>query len=86
LGAGANPAGTGGGDELPDSSKFIYNLETKAARKALNKVWKNPEAKKEVLAGLDRMNKGELLPRNQKNFQGFKTRKEIKLTRTRMLV
>jgi hypothetical protein len=32
------------------------------------------------------MNKGELRPRNQKTFQGFKTRKEIKLTRTRMLV
>lgn len=69
-------------DELPDSSEFIYNLETKTAKKALKKVWKNPEAKKEVLAGLDRMNKGELLPRNQKNFKGFKT----KLTDTRMLV
>ena len=32
------------------------------------------------------MNKGELLPRNQKNFKGFKTLKEIKLTDTRMLV
>ena len=73
-------------DELPDSSEFIYNLETKTAKKALKKVWKNPEAKKEVLAGLDRMNKGELLPRNQKNFKGFKTLKEIKLTDTRMLV
>lgn len=73
-------------DELPDSSKFIYKLETKTARKALKDVWKNPEAKKEVLAGLDRMNKGELLPRNQKNFKGFKTLKEIKLTDTRMLV
>ena len=72
-------------DELPDSSEFIYKLETKTARKALKNVWKNPEAKKEVLAGLDRMNKGELLPRNQKNFKGFKTLKEIKLTDTRML-
>ena len=51
-----------------------------------DKLSKNPEAKKEVLAGLDRMNKGELLPRNQKNFKGFKTLKEIKLTDTRMLV
>ena len=73
-------------DELPDSSEFIYKLETKTARKALKNVWKNPEAKKEVLAGLDRMNKGELLPRNQKNFKGFKTLNEIKLTDTRMLV
>ena len=73
-------------DELLHSSEFIYNLETKTARKALKKVLKNPEAKKEVLAGLDRMNKGELLPRNQKNFKGFKTLKEIKLKDTRMLV
>ena len=75
-------------DELPNSSKFIYKLETKTARKALKNVWKNPEAKKEVLAGLDRMrmSKAELLPRNQKNFKGFKTLKEIKLTDTRMLV
>ena len=73
-------------DELPDSSEFIYKLETKTAKKALKNVWNNPEAKKEVLAGLDRMNKGELLPRNQKNFKGFKTLKEIKLTDTRMLV
>lgn len=32
------------------------------------------------------MNKGELLPRNQKNFKDFKTLKEIKLTNTRMIV
>lgn len=56
-------------DELPDSSEFIYKLETKTA---LKKVWKNPQAKKEVLAGLDRINKGRLLPRNQKNFEGIK--------------
>jgi hypothetical protein len=73
-------------DELPNSSKFVYKLETKTAKKTLQKVWKNPKAKKEVLAGLDRMNKGELLPRNQKPFKGFKTLKEIKLTDTRILV
>ena len=76
----------GGIDALPNSSKFIYKLETKAASKALKSVWKNPIAKKEILAGLDRMDKGELLPRNAKDFKGFKTLKEIKLTRTRMLV
>ena len=58
-------------DELPDSSEFRYNLETKTVKKALKKVWKNPEAKKEVLAGLNKMKKGELLPRNQKDFKGF---------------
>jgi hypothetical protein len=52
--------------------EFIYNLETKTARKALKNIWKNPKAKKEVLAGLDRMNKGDLLPRNQKNFKVLK--------------
>ena len=73
-------------DELPDSTEFIYKLETKTARKALKKVWKNDEAKTEVLAGLNRINNGELLPRNQKNFKGFKTLKEVKFTKTRMLV
>jgi len=62
-------------DELPNSSEYLYKLETKTARKALKKVWKNPRAKKEVLAGLDRINKVELLPRNQKTFKGFKTLK-----------
>jgi len=76
----------GGIDELPDSSKFIYSLETKAAKQTLRKVWKNPEAKKEALAGLARIDRGELLPRNQKDFKGFKTIKEIKLSKTRMLV
>lgn len=76
----------GGIDELPDSSKFLYSLETKAAKQTLRKVWKNPEAKKEALAGLARMDRGELLPRNQKDFKGFKTIKEIKLSKTRMLV
>lgn len=80
---GQNKAGI---DTLPDSVEFTYNLETKTAKKALKKVWKNPEAKKEVLDGLDKMNKGELLPRNQKDFKGFKTLKEIKLTNTRMIV
>lgn len=73
-------------DELPNSSEYIYKLETKTARKAIQRVWKNPRAKKEVLAGLDRMNKGELLSRNQKDFKGFKTLKEIKFATTRMLV
>ena len=32
--------------ELPDSSEFLYNLETKTARKALKTVWTNTEDKK----------------------------------------
>ena len=73
-------------DELPDSSEYIYTLETKTAKKALKKVWKNREARNEVLAGLAKMDRGELLPRNEKNFQSFKELKEIKLQDTRMLV
>ena len=75
-----------GSDELPDGSEYRYNLETKAAKKALKKVWKNDEAKKEVLAALEKINSGELLPRNQKNFKGFKTLKELKFTKTRMFI
>jgi hypothetical protein len=75
-----------GFDELPDSSKFIYSLETKIAKNSLKKVWKNKAAKKEVLAGLDKIDKGKLLPRNEKELKGFKTLKEIKLKNTRMLV
>jgi hypothetical protein len=73
-------------DELPDSFEYLYNIETKTAKQALRKVWKNPKAKKEVLAGLGKMDRGELVPRNQKDFKGFKTLKEIKLNKTRMLV
>jgi len=83
LGAVQNKAGI---DELPDSSEFIYSLETKTAKKRLKTVWRNPKAKKEVLAGLDRLDRAKLVPRNQKDFKGFKTLKEIKLTNTRMLI
>jgi hypothetical protein len=73
-------------DELPDSSHFIYNLDTKSAKKSLQRVWKNPQAKKEILAGLARMDSGELLPRNKKDFKGFKSLKELKFKDTRMIV
>jgi hypothetical protein len=32
------------------------------------------------------MNSGKLFPRNKKNFNGFKTLKELKFTKTQMLV
>ena len=73
-------------NELPDSSKFIYNLETKTAKKAVKNVWKNPQARKEIISNLDKIDRGELLPRNEKDFKGFKTLKELKFTKTRMLV
>jgi hypothetical protein len=34
-------------------------------------VWRNPEARNEVLNGLERMNNGDLLPRNIQNLNGF---------------
>jgi hypothetical protein len=73
-------------DELPDSSEYIYTLETKTAKKALKKVWKNPNAQQEVLEALRKIDKGELLPRNQKDFKGFKSLKELKFSNTRMLM
>lgn len=71
---------------MPDSSEYIYGLETKTAKKALKKVWKNPNARQEVLEALSKIEKGELLPRNQKDFKGFKSLKELKFSNTRMLM
>lgn len=73
-------------NELPDSSKFIYNLETKTAKKALKNAWKNPPVREEIISNLYKIDRGELLPRNQKDFKGFTTLKELKFTETRMLV
>ena len=58
-------------NELPDSSKFIYNLETKTAKKAIKNVWKNPQARKEVIFNLDKIDRGGLLPRNEKDFKVY---------------
>ena len=63
-----------------NSPEFMYKLKTKTAKKALKNVWKNSEAKKEIFVGLDRISKGELFPRNQKNFKDFKTLKELKFS------
>ena len=81
-----NKQNKAGNNELPDSSEYIYTLETNTAKKALKKVWKNLEAKKEVLEALGKIDKGELLPRNQKDFKGFKSLKEFKFSKTRMLM
>lgn len=78
--------GGGSVEKLPESSKFTYNLESKAAKKAVKDVLKNPKAKKEVIDGLTKMDKGKLLPRNQKYLKGFKNLKEIKLNNTRIIV
>ena len=76
----------GGNDELPDSPNYKYNLETKTAKKVLKTAWKDDIARKTILSALDSMDKGELLTRNQKNFESFKELKEIKVKNIRMLV
>jgi hypothetical protein len=71
-------------DELPDSSKFLYNLETKTAKKELRKVWKKFLAQKgsPCWTGYN----GRTFSTKQKDFKGFQTIKEIKLTNTRMFL
>jgi hypothetical protein len=49
-------------------------------------VWNNPEAKKEVIALLKKYDNGQIAPRNQKKFQGFKKLIELKGNKTRVLV
>ena len=73
-------------NELSDSCKFIYNLETKTGKKAVKNIWKNTQARKEIISNLDKIDRGKLLPRNEKDFKGFKTLKELKFTKTRMLI
>ena len=75
-------------EELPDSSsgKYIYKIDTKAAIDELDKVWKDPKAKKETLSKLEKIEKGELTSRNQKSLQGFKKLKEYKFNKIRIIV
>jgi hypothetical protein len=75
-------------EELPDSSsgKYLYKIDTKAAREELDKVWKDPKAKKETLSKLEKIEKGELTSRNQKSLQGFKRLKEYKFNKIRIIV
>ena len=74
-----------GFDELPDSSKYIYDIEN-SSKENLKHVWKNPKAKKELLKKLEKINKGELTPRNRKSLKGFKRLKEYKFGRKGILV
>lgn len=53
-------------NELPGSPKFIYNLGTKTAKKIVKRVWKNFEARKEIISNLEKVDRGDLLPRNEK--------------------
>lgn len=75
-------------EELPDSSsgKYLYKIDTKAARDELDKVWKDPKAKKETLPKLEKIEKGQLTSRNQKSLQGFKKLKEYKFNKIRIIV
>ena len=76
----------GGNYQLPDIPNYKYNLKTKTARKVLKTTWENKIARKSILSALESMDKGELLPRNQKNFESYKELKEIKVQSIRMLV
>ena len=73
-------------DELPDSLKYRYEIEGKAAKQELQRVWKDPETKKETLSKLKKINNGELTPRNQKSLTGFKKLKEYKFNKIRIIV
>ena len=75
-------------DELPDSNsgKYLYKIDTKAGKEELDKVWKDPEAKKEALLKLEKIEKGELSSRNQKSLKGFKKLKEYKFNQVRIIV
>ena len=75
-------------EELPDSSsgKYLYKIDTKAARDELDNVWKDPKAKKETLSKLEKIEKGELTSRNQKSLQGFQKLKEYKFNKIRIIV
>ena len=65
--------------------KLRFNLKGDF-KNFLKKVWKNPNARQEVLEALSKIEKGELLPRNEKDFKGFKSLKELKFSNTRMLM
>jgi hypothetical protein len=59
--------------ELPDGKNFLYNMDQ--GRGLINqakKVWKNPQARKEIIFNLEKIDRGELLPRNEKDFKGIK--------------
>ena len=81
-----NKENKAGIDELLDSSEFTYKLETKTSKNRLRRVWKNPRAKKEVLAGLNNMNNKQFFQSHKKDFKGFKTFEEIKLNKTRVII
>ena len=49
-------------------------------------MWKDPETKKEALSKLEKINNGELTPRNQKSLRGFKKLKEYKFNKIRIIV
>ena len=74
--------------ELPESSSgnYVFDVTIKTAREELRNLWKDKNLQDELLNGLDRMDQGNLLPRNVKDFKGYKSLKEIKLKELRMLI
>ena len=49
---------------LPKSKKYSFNLDSSAAREEIQSVWKDPNARKDALDGVDKYSKGQLLLRN----------------------
>ena len=80
------PQNKAGIDELPNSLEYLYDIEGKAAKQELQRVWNDPETKKEALSKLEKINNGELTPRNQKSLTGFKKLKEYKFNKIRIIV
>ena len=81
-----NKAGVNDLPDLPASSNHVYNLSTKAAKKAVRRAWRSPDARKEIHSAIKKISKNQLLPRNYKTFKGFKSLKELKFTNTKMLM
>ena len=73
-------------DKLHLTENYIIQLDGKASRQAFTRVWKNDKARKELISALDRINRGELLPRNAKRLTTFLTLREFKFNKVRMII
>jgi len=74
------------GNQLPKSSKYLYDIEGKVAKQELKRVWNDSETKKEALSKLEKINNRELTPRNQKSLKGFKNLKGYKFNKIRIIL
>ena len=75
-----------GFNQLPDSTRYEFRLETSISKKALKRLMKNPRTQDELFKSLDKMHNDELLPRNKKDFKRYGSLTEYKFNDLRMLV